>query len=243
MIYLIDDNQNNQRLHNYNTTFIEDGIFNGYLKSIEKIKVGNSLSDTSHLELLKSADCILLHTTTEDYDLEKGFLSGSKTNVLKIKELISEEGDKIPLVLFSNSMGEPEFDLESSSTYIRSIKKNLFYERLYDFLDYYKNNGIVELRILAWGKNFATKEVSKFAIDILNVIELKKSNDFITISDLSKAINSFKSFVELALANEGIVQILNDIEDNPIEVKYFKRKINQILESYDKYGKNIYTWK
>ena len=35
-----------------------------------------------HLDFLKTADCILLHTTTEDYNKEKGFISGSKTNVI-----------------------------------------------------------------------------------------------------------------------------------------------------------------
>ena len=89
MIYLIDDNQNNQRFNNYNITFIEDGVFNGYLKSMEKIEVWKNFSDTSHLDFLKTADCILLHNTTEDYDTEQGFMSGSKTNVLKIKEFIS----------------------------------------------------------------------------------------------------------------------------------------------------------
>ena len=67
MIYLIDDNQSNQRLNNYNLTFVEDGVFNGYLESIEELEVGKSFSDTSHLDFLKTADCILLHSTTEDF--------------------------------------------------------------------------------------------------------------------------------------------------------------------------------
>lgn len=243
MIYLIDDNQQNQRLNNYNITFVEDGVFDGHLTSIEKIEQGQSFSDTSHLEFLKSADCILLHPTTEDYDKDKGFLSGSKTNALKIKELISNEGDMIPLVLFSNSMGEAEFDFESNPNYISSIKKNLFYERLFDFLEHYKNTGRVELRIIAWGKNFMSKEVSKLAFEILSAMESKNNSDDLLLPDLSKVLKSFKSFVELTLPKSNIDEMLNEIEDNPIKIQDFKKKINQITESYAKYGKNVYSWK
>lgn len=243
MIYLIDDNQNNQRLNNYNITFVEEGVFDGYLTSIEKLEVGNIFSDTSHLEFLETADCILLHSTTEDYDKDKGFLSGEKTNVLKIKELISQEGEKVPLVLFSNSMGEAEYDFESNSKYISSIKKNLLYERLSDFLEHYKNTGRIELRIIAEGKNFASKEISKLAIEILNSVQLKNNSDYLKLNDLSKVLKSFKNFVELTLPNNDIDEILNKLEDNPIKIQHFKKKINQITESYINYGKNIYPWK
>lgn len=243
MIFLIDDNQSNQRFNNYNISFIEEGAYDGYLKSIEKLEVGKSFSDISHLDFLKTADCILLHSTTEDYDKDKGFLPGSKTNVIKIKELISQEGEKIPLVLFSNSMGEAEFNFETNPSYISSIKKNLFYERLFDFLNHYKNTGKVELRIIAWGKTFASKEISKLAIEILDSIELKENSEKLKLKDLSKTINSFKSFVELALPKYDINDILNEIEDNPMTIQDFKKRINQTTESFIKYGKNIYSWK
>jgi len=243
MIYLIDDNQHNQRKENYNITFVEDGVFDGYLTSIEKLEQGKSSSDTSHLEFLKSADCILLHSTTEDYDKNNGFIHGSRTNVIKIKELISNEGDIIPLVLFSNSMGEAEFNFERNPNYISSIKKNLFYERLFDFLEHYKNTGKVELRIIAWGKNFMSKDVPRLAFEILSAIESKNNSDYLILADLSKVLKNFKIFLEFALPKNNINEILNDIEDNPIKIKDFKKKINQIIESYGKYGKNIYPWK
>ncbi len=243
MIYLIDDNQNNQRLNNYNITFVEDGVFKNYLNSIQTIEKRNSNSDISHLEYLKNADCILLHSTTEDYDSEKGFLSSSITNVIKIKEIISQEGVIIPLVLFSNSMGEADFNFENNPRYIRSIKKNLFYERLFDFLEHYKNTGKVELRIIAWGKNFSAKEASKLAIEILNSLFLKNNSDDLMLTDLSPMLNSFKSFIEFAVPDNDINEILNQIEDNPIKIQDFKRKIVQITESYAKYGKNIHPWK
>ena len=243
MVYLIDDNQNNLRQKKYNITFIEDGVFNGYLAAFEKIERGKGFSDMSHLEFLKNADCILLHSTTEDFDKDKGFITGSNTNVIKIKELISDEGDIVPLVMFSNSMGEPEFDFESNPNYIRSIKKNLFYERFFDFLEYYKETGKIELRIIAWGKNFMIKDVSTLALEIVKAIEQKKNSDDLILSDLSNVLKSFNTFVELAFPKNNLNDILEDIEDNPIKISFFKKKINQITESFTKHGKNIYTWK
>jgi hypothetical protein len=242
MIYLIDDNQNNQRFNNYNITFVENGDFEGYLKSIEKLNIGKSFSDTSHLDFLQTAECILLHTSAEDYDNNKGYLSGSKTNVLKIKELISQEGEQIPLVLFSNGTTETEFDFNNNSNYISAINKNLFYEHLWDFLDYYKNTKKIELRILAFGKNFTYKEISKLANEIFNGIDVKDNSEYLELSDLSKITNSFKPFIELSFPKNDINEIFNDIEDNPITIRNFKKIINKTTESYIKYGRNIYFW-
>lgn len=243
MIYLIDDNQDNQRLNNYNITFVDEGVFDGYLTSIEKLQPGRSFSDISHLSFLKAADCILLHSTTEDYINQKGFLSGSKTNVIKIKEIISQEGEKIPLVLFSNSMGDAEFSYEKNPNYISAIKKNIFYERLFDFLEHYKNTGNVELRIIAWGKNYASKEISRLAIEILRNLEAKNNSDNLSLFDLSEKLKSFKAFIELSLTNDNVNDVLAEIEDKPIKIQEFKTKIKKITESYAKYGKNIYPWK
>jgi len=243
MIYLIDDNQNDQRLINYNVTFVEEGVFGKYLTSIQKIEKLNSSSDLSHLDFLKNADCILLHATTEDYENDKGFLPSSVTNVIKIKELISKEGEIIPLVLFSNSMNEADFSFENNPSYIRAIKKNLFYERLFDFMEYYKNTSKVELRIIAWGKNFVIKEASQLAIEILRALELKSNTDKLLLTDLSQVLNSFKMFMYLALPEIDINELLNQIEDEPIKILDFKRKINQITESFTKHGKNIHPWK
>jgi len=243
MIYLIDDNQNNQRLNNYNLTFVEDGVFDNYLTSIQKIEKRNSNSDISHLDFLKNADCILLHSTTEDFDSANGYLPSSITNVIKIKEIISQEGEIIPLVLFSNSMGVADYNFENNPKYIRSIKKNLFYERFFDFMELYKNTGKVELRIIAWGKYFAAKEASKLAIEILRALELKNNSDDLILTDLLQVLVSFKSFIGLALPGIDINELLNQIEDEPMKIKDFKKKINQITESYTKYGKNIHPWK
>jgi hypothetical protein len=243
MIYLIDDNQNNQRLNFYNISFVEEGTFKEYLTPIERLEKREKASDISHLAFLQKADCILLHSTTEDWDNEKGFLKGSTSNVTKIKELIAEEGDKIPLVLFSNSMGEPVYSYKENPNFIKEIKKNFFYERLYDFVEYYKNTNKIELRILAWGRNYRAKEASSLAGILLGTIAFQNEMDKFKVAQLSDKQHVFKSFIEMSLPTANYADILNDLEKNPISISEFRNKINLITESFLEYGKNIYPWK
>ncbi len=243
MIYLIDDNQNNLRQQNYNITFLEEGVFDGFIKVIDKLEIGKSLVDFSHLEFLKSADCILLHSTTEDFQDTQGFISGSITNVIKIKDFISMQGKTIPLVLFSNSMGEPDFEANEDLKYIRGIKKNIFYERLYDFLDNYKQTQKIELKIIAIGKNYAAAQNIKLGAEILIALQSKSNADFLQLSDIMSIKSSFEKFIEDALPTSDLEAILKSVKNQTIRVQDFKKNINTILESYTKYGKNIHTWK
>jgi hypothetical protein len=242
MIYLIDDNQNNQR-ENLGIGFVDDDTFNGYLTAVEKIEKRET-SYIFHLEFLKNADCILLHFTTEDYDKEKDtFISGSRTNAVKIIETIAEEGDKIPLALFSNDrIGEPVYFPEKPPNYLK-INKNDFYKHLYAFLEHYKNTGAVEFRILMWGKNFNAREVAQLAESLLEPVASASETDKFTISHLRDTQQEFKRFVTLSLPDADSQDILNDLENNPVTIADFKNKINFITESFVKYGKNIYPWK
>ena len=243
MIYLIDDNQTDQRLNLYNISFVEEDTFKGYLTSIERLEKREKANDISHLSFLKDAKCILLHTTTEDWDDEKGFLPGSTTNAGKIKEDIADFGDKIPLVLFSNGMSETVYSQKENPNLIREIKKNILYEHLYDFVEYYKNTGEIELRILAWGKNFQAKEVSHLANNLLETTAFLNGTEPFDISRLSNTQQDFKALIEMSLPDTGYLDILSDLENNPISIGDFRNRVNLLSESFLKYGKNIYPWK
>lgn len=243
MIYLIDDNQNNQRFENYNISFIDDNTYAECLKSIEKLEIRKNLNDVSHLSFLEDAACILLHSTTEDYDNKMGYIPGSTTNVLKIKELISVDGEKIPLVMFSNSLGNNEYRFQNSIRYISSIKKNIFYENLLFFLDHYKATGEVELRIIVGGKNYISKDILALAIEILDSIKFKDNSEELRMTDLSNVLTSFRTFVKLSFPTSDIDHFFSELEDDFIKINDFKKKINLITESFTKYGRNIYNWK
>lgn len=243
MIYLIDDNQNNQRLNEYQISFIEENVYSDYLTNIEKLEKLGGASDISHLNFLtKNAKCILLHSTIEDVDLKGNYIEGATTNSIKIKEVISDDGKKIPLVLFSNRMEQlADFDYDANPNFIRSIKKNVFYMRLWNFVENYKTTGEIELRIIAYGKNFLASETRKLANSLLEPIALKSSNTLLKLTDI-KNQRSFKIFISDSFPSLNWKEVLFDLEDNPITIEQFRSKIDKVTESINKYGKNIYSW-
>lgn len=242
MIYLIDDNQNNQRKEAYSISFVDDGLFSGCLTPIEKIPKNGGSEDFEHLTFLNDASCLLVHSTTEDTNIKGKFMEGSNTNVIKIKERISVEGEKIPLVLFSNKMDETAvYDHSSNPSYITAIKKNKFYERLYDFVEHYHLNKEIDLRIIAFGNNFESKEVTGYAEDLLMYVAFDDGSAMLNLGHIS-SINTFRKFIKKAGLKNSFDDIVNSLEDNPISIQDFRDKINQITESFTKYGKNIYDW-
>jgi len=231
MIYLIDDNQADQRTKNYGLYFIENNEFQDILVSIEKIEKGKDLS------FLKNATCILLHSTTED--VENGvFVKGSRHNSIFIKEEISSEGEKIPLVLFSNQYDElADYPNER---YIRSIKKSKFYERLFDFLTYYKENGKIEFKIIAFGKNFISVEIDNWTKIILSELNSKKESDLLKITNIK--LLEFRKIIELSSISQSFDDLIISLEDEPILINKFVENLKLINQSFAKHGKNIYGW-
>lgn len=241
MIYLIDDNQADQRKANYSISFVDDGTFSDILITIDKIPSDGDKSKLDHLLFLNEAKCILIHSTTEGVDENNEFIKGDNSNVIKIKESISVFGEQIPLVLFSNGMGNVVFDYKKSPYFLQEIKKNDFYVRLYDFLEHFNNTGAVELRILAYGKNFIQYELEKMSENILIGIAGKGEDDILKITDIAP-LSDFRDFISAANLGLTTDQIIERIEDNPITVGKFRYNINSINESYTKHGKNLHNW-
>lgn len=241
MIYLIDDNQNNQRQREYGIHYIEEGKYEDYLTSIEKLPKKGDMETTKHLQFLENADCILLHKTTEDIDSSKKFISGSTTNVIKIKELIAKEGNEIPLVMFSLGMNEvADYNYEENPNFISGISKNIFYKRLQYFIEHYKITGLVELRLFAYGKNYKYFEIDSLADKLLESVATVNEERFLNISHIP--LNDFRSFFQKSNIEREFDDILNEIEDDPITIREYKNKINTITQSFREYGKNLYGW-
>jgi hypothetical protein len=243
MIYLIDDNQNNQR-ERLGKSFVDEGVFDGYLTSVEKLEKRAQASDISHLAFLKDAKCILLHASMEDYDsVNSTFLHDSFSNVRKIKEEIADYGDAVPFVLFSNGMSETDYRPDTHPHYISTINKNYLYTHLRDFVEHYKNTDEIELRILVWGKNFRANEISKLGKQLLENFALKEGADVLNSADISACQPTFNSFIEAAYPDKNASNILNEIATNQLTINVFRERINLITESFLKYGKNIRPWK
>jgi hypothetical protein len=243
MIYLIDDNQADQRLVSYSLGFVDDNTYADILVSKTKLPSYKDKSYTGHLAFLKDAKCILIHSTTEAVDERGEFIKGEISNVVKIVESISASGLQIPVVMFSNGRSEElVYDFRNNPNFIQQIKKNKFYSRLYDFLEHYKSSGLIELRILAYGKNFQQHELEQAIESILMNIIFKSDTDMLKISDLSGVLSDFRHFVKAAGLKYTADELLEKIEDSPMTVGNFRENINSISESYTKHGKNIHDW-
>ncbi len=244
MIYLIDDNQNNQRSE-LGVNFVDEGAFKSHLTAIDKLAKREKADDISHLEFLKKAKCILLHSTTEDWDDEKGFLKESTSNVTKIKDYIADFGDKIPLVLFSNKEAqsiESIYQPDTKPNLINLMRKNDFYKNLEDFVEAYSRTNYIDLRILMWGKNFHAHEVKRLSLILLEQVKMKSGTENLVLTDLSGVLKIFKEFIALSYPDLKIQSFFDNLEDYPKSVSEFRERINLITISFFKYGKNIYPW-
>lgn len=238
MIYLIDDNQREMRRNEMGIHFVDDNVFKDVLIKIEKLKSNADLS------FLSNAKCILLHTTTEDIDENGNHLSKSTTNANYIKEHISDYGSKIPIALFSNQMSEitPDtFDYDTNPNCIFQIKKNIFYERLYDFLEYYRQSQEVELRIIAYGKSYKATEISRYSKSLIESVIQKADGVFFKPTWVK--LSALRTFYELADIGDDFDSFVVDLEDNPVTIEKFIENVSLIVESLTEFnGKNNYGW-
>ena len=231
MIYLIDDNQSNQQQDKYGIKYIENQEFSDILISINKLDINGSLL------FLKNATCIFLHTSTEDYN-NGNFISGSLKNTTKIIKEISDNGDNIPLVLFSEGMNE--IAIMPNLNYIRAIKKSVFYANLFDFLIDYRATNKLNFNIISYGKNYISREISEYAFKIISDLILKDQSYILKLTDIK--MSYLKKIIERSDINISFDDLLLDLEDNPITIGKFVEKIKLINKSFSTYGKNIYGW-
>jgi hypothetical protein len=235
MIYLIDDNQGDLRRNHLNIHFVDDRSFSDVLTSIERLKIGEDL------KFLEPAACLLVHRTTEDCNENGDFIAGSRTNVDFIIEDISEKGDKIPIVIFSNSMSEiAEYDYNYHPYVIYGIKKNVFYSNLFDFLVHYQQSRIIDLRLIAYGRRFKSSVISTIFNQLTKCLdEYPKSDNF---KSSYVDLNVLKDFLELSGIKISLNEFLIKLEDEPITIEKFTYNLSLIIESINEYEENIYDW-
>lgn len=225
MIYLIDDTN----LESMNASFVLDETYENVLYLI------NTIDDlNSKRECLSSADCIMVHRTFANSNVYKEQMAE-----------LTNDGEHIPLVVFSAGDSENAVFEDNNPHLISGLKKSVFYARLPLFLDTYKAQHSVDLRLLAYGRNFQKVKVHSLALPIFRAIAGKDgimaSSDLATIA----ACPEFKELISLANPDLGISydDLLEKLEDNPIMFSNFRNNINQIVNSFNQYGKNIYIWK
>ncbi|MDE6272535.1 MAG: hypothetical protein K2M31_05970 [Muribaculaceae bacterium] len=237
-IWIIDDNSKDQRKA-YGASFVEEEAYDDILSHVE------CLNADSDLSFIEGAKCVCIHDSLEDY-IDGYFLSES--HIAKEHIIDYLEKNSIRYVCFSDGHSIPgvydgyEFNLVQ-------IKKSAFYERLAYFLNHYKDHSELQFHILAYGKNYVKELLAVNIKALFAKFSAKSPTEVLTLRDVMpdkrEEPEYLKKIVELSAPSLGISynDLLDFIEDEEITIKEFTSKINQILISASRYGKNTYTWK
>ena len=190
---------------------------------------------------LEAADWIFLHRSFEaEYEDE----------YYMIAEDIADWGKKVPLLIFSDGdMPEPVIN-KQTATYIQSYKKSEFYSSLPGFLSSIRANGKTDIQVLltkSWANNPANSEmqehpnISELGKELLVGIRAlnqdDKASSYIDLEKLKLILDY--SQPEIGIQTETI---LAEVENGVLKVGKIRELINKVIDSYNNYGKNIYTW-
>lgn len=231
-IVLIDDNSKNQR-EVYDASYVDNETYSDCLFHIERV---NCQSDLSFLD---NASCVMIHDSLEDY-INGEFSSDSHKAKDRIEDIIQSRD--LPYVLFSDGHGMSADWREDMPNVVFSIKKSEFYRHLKDFLDHYRETQEIDLRIIAYGKDFLKQMISRWSLSI--IAKLADTHDDETLDASKIDRRSLRLIIENSQPKIGVSfdDIMCNIEDGEITSGALRRNINNILSSVKKYGKNIISW-
>lgn len=234
-IILIDDNKMNQRSA-YGASFVDDGLYADSLLHIEKVNVGSDFS------FLNNAACVMIHDSLEDYingEFDAESHKAKELIEIKIKEY------KIPYVFFSDGHGRTAVWRDENPDVVYEIKKSEFYLHLNDFMQEYADSGNLDLRIIAYGKDYKKKLMSDWHQTVFSALTDICDNEVLDISLFDNQMRkALRLIIENAQPKIGISfnSLMCDIEDEKITAGQFRMNLNKIINSVKNYGKNIYCW-
>lgn len=230
MICLIDDNINSLREREYGVDYIRNGEFKDILTSIEVLSKGTSI-DFSY-------DAFLIHTTTYDCDISGNSIPGQNSTVKRIIEHLVNNLPSKPAVFFSGGMPEVAgFDYTEDANRIYEIKKSTFYAHLKPFLENYRLLKQIDLRILAYGKNFKYKMLLDHSQPLLKYLREIKG---VKVDQNEYLVTLLEAFFSVSEIPGSFKDFLNDSKDHSLNKLI--NSIQRINESFITHGRNIYGW-
>lgn len=232
-ILLIDDNSKNQR-EVYDASFVDEGLYSDCLSHVEKV---NSQSD---LSFLNDVSCVMIHDSLEDY-VDGKFKSNSHKAKDRIEEIIQSKN--IPYVLFSDGHSMTADWREDIPNVVFSIKKSEFYRHLKSFLDHYRGTKEVDLRLIAYGKDYLKQMMSMWCLAVISSLSDTPDDEVLNTSKIDN--RSLRLIIDNAQPKIGVSfnDVMCEIEDGNITAGILRNNINTILSSVKKYGKSISSWK
>ena len=237
-IVLIDDNIDGNQLK-YGGAFVEEGRYADVLCYVSR------LSATDDLSFVNNAACVLMHKTFDDFF--DGQFHDDSHKVATLILQMPNMGSTVPFVLFSDGDTADMGDYSPESpNMIYSLSKRAFYGRLETFVTHYKESGLIDLRLLAYGRNFETVMIEQAAKSLFSSLQEYENDDVLPLGRIHPdQQRQMGLIVDMSQPKIGksYEEIINDLQLNPITVGDFKARINRIIENFQDYGKNYYTWK
>lgn len=235
-IFLIDDNKTNQR-EVYGASYVDEGVFADVLIHMEQLNADSDLS------CLDDAACVMFHDSLEDYINGRFDEENHKARIL-IEEKI--QGGNIPYVIFSDGHDKIADWREEKPDVVYSIKKSEFYLHLNDFIQTYVDSGKLDMRIIAYGKDFIKIQMSNWHQKVFSTISELDDNDFVGMHLFGPTERSaLRQIIDKAQPKIRVTfnDVMCGIEDEEISAGRLRLNLNSIINSVKKYGKNICSWK
>jgi hypothetical protein len=235
-LFLIDDNKTNQR-EAYGASYVDEGLFNDVLIHIEQLNAHSDLS------FLNNAACVMIHDSLEDY-IDGDFDEESHKARTLIEEKIQD--NNTPYIIFSDGHDKIATWREDAPNVVYSIKKSEFYLHLSDFIQSYIDSGKLDMRIIAYGKDFIKKQMSDWHQKVFSAISELGDNDFVGIHLFGATErNALRQIIEKSQPKIGVSfnDVMCGIEDEEVSAGRLRLNLNNIINSVKKYGKNICSWK
>jgi hypothetical protein len=190
MIYLIDDNKYGQMSANYKLDFTK--VLLPYQVVITWMQ---TVSENNISHILSDAACILIHDSLEEKEDKERLVAMAKKN-------------NIPYCLFSNGFAATTFDGNS----IKEIKKDRLYNNLLDFINYFKTEGKIELKLLSLGQNYEIERASIIQDRLINGTLLMNKENFNYEVAFPSGSLEYKDLRELVYLSDSSIDF-SDFED------------------------------
>ncbi len=218
MIYLFDDNENQQMSKNYRIDYIEE--LKKHSDFITHIDSCNKIINIEYV--LNSAELVCIHDSFPTSDDKARIVAIALKN-------------NIPLVIFS---GAADFTItkfdDKSKNYIKTIKKDKFYYYLIQLINEYRNKSEINLNILAWGSNYEKVRIN-IINDRLGKNLFQKMNEYNYMSFFESGSQNYKDLCEIfsfTCEKENFESDFFDFEEK-LELKTIKevyKIINDLLK-------------
>lgn len=215
-VFIIDDDDTRQQ-----TKFKP---FLDLIRAVENnIEWIHKTTQTSTDAVILNAACVCLHTTTKDGNDKDG--KRFDFEQLKIK-LIEQD---IPHVLFSNA-GNRTTDLEDNITL--SMSSDDFYMNLPGFIENIKHKNVIDLEVLALGKNYRREKFNRQKVKLLSYFDQFDEDDPLFLNaNKRKAFRDDLEIFEVITQDQSFTSsVFTKLNSDMLTLIYFEHFLSSIVK-------------